>query len=282
MSRLPLLTLFWLFLWGMMTGCAGESGGGENTAPTNPPRPTPTSDTSNTTTDVISASDIITIHYHERIPYMFSTASGVGGLTAGPATIAFTEANIPFQWQLTPSNRQLEIAQENSGLDCMLGWFKNPDREQFAKFTNPLYQDRAMVALARSDNDKLHSGEPLADTLSNSDIALLVKEGYSYGPFLDEQIRTLAQNKSETTVENVNMVQMIERRRADYFFIAPEEVEPLLAQAQLNPDDFSLVDFKDMPPGNKRYLMCSQQVPDEIITRLNEAIAQHVPNAPAP
>jgi polar amino acid transport system substrate-binding protein len=227
-------------------------------------------------------SNIITIHYHERVPYMSRTGNGVVGLTASPATIAFEQAGIPFQWQLTPSNRQLEIVQENSGRDCMLGWFKNPEREQFAKFTLPLYQDRPMVALARAGNSEIASGGTLEATLSNTALMLLVKSGYSYGPFLDGQIAELAQSKNETTIENVNMVQMIERQRADYLFIAPEEVEPLVALAELSMDEFALIEFSDMPLGNKRYLMCSRQVEDALIEQINRAIEQFVPDAPQP
>lgn len=36
--------------------------------------------------------------------------------------------------------------------------------------------------------------------------------------------------------------------------------------------DFYLLKFSDMPAGEKRFIMCSKQVPEDIIERLNKAI----------
>lgn len=33
-----------------------------------------------------------------------------------------------------------------------------------------------------------------------------------------------------------------------------------------------LLKFPDLPAGDKRYIMCSKQVPDEVIGKLNKAI----------
>lgn len=94
-----------------------------------------------TETPTTEVTEVIVLHYHERPPYMETTATGVGGLTATPAGMAFETAGIPFRWELTPSNRQLKVVQDNLGHDCLLGWFKNPERETFAHFTAPIYQD---------------------------------------------------------------------------------------------------------------------------------------------
>lgn len=243
--------------------------------------------TESTTTDPIVTdtpipenNNDIALHYQERVPYMVTTAIGVEGLTASPAAIAFEKAGIPFHWQLTPSNRQLDIVQNNTGKDCLLGWFKNPEREAFAKFTLPLYQDKPMGALSRADNTKIPDNPSVDGMLTDPNLILLVKDRYSYGSFLDEKIAEYAPNTETTTDENTNMLQIVHLQRADYFFIAPEEASSLISAAGFTEEDFKFIEFADMPLGNSRYIMCSFQVEDAVIEQLNAAIRQYVTDAP--
>ncbi len=52
-------------------------------------------------------------------------------------------------------------------------------------------------------------------------------------------------------------------------FITSEETVSLIQSSGLNWDDFEYIYFDDIPPVNKRYLLCSHQVSPKIITRLN-------------
>jgi hypothetical protein len=252
----------------LLGACSGEDKDDEKEE--QPPAPT------ETTAPADTGSDVITLHYHERVPYMETTDTGVSGLTATPATIAFEQSGVAFQWALTPTNRQLEIAQANTGRDCFLGWFKNPDRELFARFTLPLYQDRPMAALALATNENVGSGRTVEESLTDATITLLVKDGYSYGTFLDGKIAEYNPIRETTTVENIDMLEMLHAERADYFFIAPEEAEALIAASTFPAEDFKLIEFSDMPPGNYRYIMCSFQVEEAEIEQLNAAIAANV------
>ena len=60
------------------------------------------------------------------------------------------------------------------------------------------------------------------------------------------------------------MLQMIQAGRADFMFLAEEEARYLVEQAGFNMSSFQLIRFPDMPLGEKRYIMCSKHVPDEI------------------
>ena len=94
--------------------------------------------------------------YNERPPYLVPGADGnVTGLTANPAAYALRKAKIPFKWVDMPSARQMLMLQENSSKVVAVGWFKNPEREKFTKFSNPIYQDKQIVVLARKDNLKI-------------------------------------------------------------------------------------------------------------------------------
>ena len=225
----------------------------------------------------MKAGDAIALHYFERVPYMHATDGVVVGLVADPAQEAFERAGVPFYWRETPPKRQLYIIHQNTGRDCLVGWFKNAERERIGKFTLPIYQDEPTVALARSDDERLVSGGKVEDLLADRDLVLLVKDGFSYGRFLDGLIASLSPRRITTTVGNVEMLKMIQAGRADYLFVAPEEAETLIMTAGFAARNFQIIRFSDMPPGEKRYIWCSRQVEDEIIARLDEAIRQNGP-----
>lgn len=219
------------------------------------------------------AEEKINLHYIQRPPYSYKHGDDVVGLTATIAGNAFREAEIPFSWKKTPFKRQLMTFKGNKGKDCGCCPFKTSDREQFAKYTKSLYQDKPQVAIAKASNTKIKSGIKVEDIMKNQSVILLVKGGYSYGPFLDKLIESYDPNRSTVTVENYQMLKMIYLRRGDYFFIAEEEATSLIQSAGFQLEDFKLIHFSEMPPGNKRYIMCSRQVHDSIIQRLN----QHLP-----
>jgi len=217
----------------------------------------------------------IIIHYHERHPYYISQGKGVGGIIGDRITFVFEQAGIPLAWQKTPAKRQLDIIKKNSRREGAAGWFKTPERETFAKFSQPIYQDRPTIALAMADQDLIQSGGTLAGTLANQRLRLLRKDGYSYGAFIDQQIDRFRPDLTETLADNTGMLKMIHSRRVDYFFIAREEADDLLARAGLPASDFKKIAFTDMPEGNRRYILFTRQVEDSTIDRLNQVIRHY-------
>ncbi len=222
------------------------------------------------------AADVITLHYHERPPYYVTGPQGVYGICAAPAKLAFEKAGIPFRWEKTPARRQLDILRANRGRDCLLGWFKNPEREKFARYSTHIYEDKPTIALALAGNDRIIAGRLLADTLSRGDLTLLRKSGYSYGRFVDALIARLLPGQEITSSDNVGMLKMIHSRRADYFFIAQEEADLLTASSGLPQTDFKRIKFSDMPAGNKRYLLFSKKVAVEEVARIDRVIKEYL------
>lgn len=221
----------------------------------------------------VKAQESIALHYNERVPYLMGQTSGVvQGLTADPANMAFEKAAILFQWIETPPKRQMWMLQQNIGRDCLVGWFKNKEREKFAKYTFPIYQDKPTIALARADNKQLKSGMKLSEIFSNPRFAVIVKDGYSYGAYIDKLLSQYKPHLVTTGGDNVSMLKMIYKKHGDYFFIAEEEANHLITSTGLSKSEFKYVRFSDMPKGEKRYILCSQKVEDEVIERLNAAI----------
>ena len=219
-----------------------------------------------------AAADRIVLYYNVRPPYLVPMADGsVSGLTGTPADHAFKAAGIPFVWSKMPTNRQLLNIKTGVDTDCGIGWFKNREREQFAKFTKAIYRDSPTVGLANKSYG-LRQGASLQQALMANGARVLAKDNYSYGPFIDGLLSRLRPDIVRTTNENSLMVEMIRLNRADFMFVAEEEADFLVQQAGSSINEFRLIHFSDMPPGEKRYIMCSKRVPDDVIDRLNKAI----------
>lgn len=103
-----------------------------------------------------------------------------------------------------------------------------------------------------------------------------VKDGYSYGAFLDTKITKRKPVTDVTTAHNINMLKKVHIGRNDYFFIAPEEADALIDLSGLPKKDFKYIAFSNMPEGEKRYIICSQKVGHDVIIKLNQAIEKYV------
>lgn len=220
----------------------------------------------------LSAGSKFVVAYNERPPYLISNADGsVSGLTASPVAKAFKNAGIEFVWEKEPTNRQLQNIKEGGGLYCAVGWFKNQEREKFAKFTKSIYHDNASVLIANTDF-KMQNDSLLSEILSRRNIRILVKSQYSYGQYIDALISKFKPVLVQTTAENISMIKMINANRADFMFISEEEAAYSVELAGFTLNEVQLIHLRDMPDGEKRHLMCSKNVPDEIIEKLNKFI----------
>jgi len=212
------------------------------------------------------------IYYHERPPYYVTGPLGVYGLCADPVKRALRRAAIPFHWEKLPAKRQLAVIRDNRLRAAAIGWFKTPQRLQFARFSRPIYRDRPLVALARADNPLIPTETTLKELLTNRKLTLLYKNGYSYGSRVDAAITLCSPPRTATDSDNLGMLEMIYAGRADYFFISLEEAENLTTTSGLLKSDFKLIHFRDLGAGNRRYLIFSRKVSEQLIQRLNTAL----------
>jgi polar amino acid transport system substrate-binding protein len=225
------------------------------------------------------AADTMELYWFDRPPYMVGMPGSdeVVGLTATPAAQAFKAAGIGYHWVSLPTMRQLVTLKDSSRPGCAVGWFRNAEREQQFKFSDPLYRDRPTVALARAD---YLPAATLAATLHLPGVSVLVKDGFSYGPVIDQLLAQARPERVVTSAETMAMANMIAAHRADIMFAAEEEASYLLTQAAHEarlPYPLKIVRFADLPPGERRYLLCSKATPDEVIERLNKAIPAETP-----
>lgn len=214
----------------------------------------------------------LTMLYHQRQPYLVTHAEGVTGLVGKPITEAAAIANLPLFWKIMPAKRQLVVIEHNEEAVCAAGWFKNEQREQFARYTLPIYQDEPIEILARRQNARLTTARSLKSLMTDLNIVLLVKNGYSYGGQIDGAIKNYQPKLVKTTKESTRMIKMIDSGAADYMFMSPEEFDSAVNAAGFSTKEFKMIKVIDILPGNKRYIICSKKVSENIINTINKAI----------
>jgi uncharacterized protein (TIGR02285 family) len=219
----------------------------------------------------LCAADFIKVQFVQRPPFTSQAANGaVEGLLATPVEQIFNRAGIGMQWELTSVNRQWDAITNPKEMTCSVGWFKNPEREKIAKYTKPIFQDQPHVILARKQisfdpNDKLEK------LLASTTTRLLLKNKYSYGIKLDGLFKKYQSKTVMSDAEYRQMVQLLIADRADIMFVTREEAQYLFENEDIS-KDLQILSPKDMPEGEKRYLVCNRLVSDELIDRLNRAI----------
>ena len=196
----------------------------------------------------------------------------IAGPIASPAMRIFTDAGISVTWVPVPASRAMALIRANSEADCTPGWYKTPERAAYARFTLPIHIDKALLGLVRADYRTPDSIDA-KDLLARPRLHLGVKQGYSYGPFLDELIAKMpARNVSTLTGSIPAMVKMVHSRYIDMMIVMDEEAESFILQAGYEMKDFRLIAFPDAPQNIGNAIMCSEKVPPEIIDRLDAAI----------
>jgi polar amino acid transport system substrate-binding protein len=220
-----------------------------------------------------SLADPIDVVITSRPPYYVVDGNGVvSGIVASPAIKAFKMAGLDIQWVFVSFKSQLKMIEDNKKQICGIGWFKTPAREKFAKFTEHIYQDKPFIALSRTDNKAVAAHRSLRLLMSDQSLKMGKKLGFSYGITVDGLFNELAPASITTTQSNVGMVRMLIGQRFDYMISAPEEVAHLIGSISTGSEDITTIKLLDLPPENKRYILCSQSVDDEVIERLNTAI----------
>lgn len=224
-----------------------------------------------------SAETPITVLYSERPPFMKKQSDGtLTGTAATPSILAFSKAALPFEIrEASPARRLLDV-KENNGRVCSIGFYKNAERESFARFSNPVSQDSKMIVLA---NSKFQSAKSVSvdEILARSDIKVLIKKSIFYGPFLETKFAKMNAQRIESAAEYPQLIRLIKFERAQLIFLPEEEAQFYLNESGYSISDFNLIQFAEMPPGELRHIMCSLKVEESVMARLNKAIGNLKP-----
>jgi polar amino acid transport system substrate-binding protein len=216
----------------------------------------------------------LTLLVFERPPYYEPDGQGgFTGLVAGPAAEALERAGIPFQWRGMQPNGHLRAVQADQAPVCAVGWFRTPEREAYARFSDPIYRDGPLVVLTRADADGVMVHDTLRDLFSDPALRFGAKLGYAFGAEIDAMIRTLNPPRTTASQDDAGLARMLLGGRFDYMLVGGEEAEPLIGSFGEAGQDLVTMTLPDIPDGNTRHLVCSRSVAPETIARFNAALA---------
>lgn len=208
----------------------------------------------------------------QRPPYLEVYPDGtVGGITVAPTVAAFRKAGIQVYWKEVPAVRQVLRLKTNEERICSVGWYKTEERQQFAKFSQPITQDSPWAGFT-GPQVQLPRDLTVRAVLADPAVTVLLKTGFVYGDYLDREITLMRAQRKETHADMPQVLRMIEVGRAQITFAPIEEILHYLGHYSNSDSESKIVMFRDMPPGYARHLMCSKRVEDELIARFNTAL----------
>ncbi len=181
--------------------------------------------------------DPITLHFYDRRPFQYMAEdSSPAGSIVDMERLVFKNAGIPVRWVMTPVNRIMRVLQDNRGLDCSAAWARTPEREQFAKFTIPVVDATHLVGLVRSDL-KATEGSKAKDVFALPTAQLLLKQGLTYGDYLDGLIADVPSNRKVFVSDDMSsMVRMLTMGTGNIVLTSLDEAQLYVSQTVAKPN----------------------------------------------
>lgn len=217
------------------------------------------------------------VTYLEFPPYYFTNSQGEpDGFLLKKADAIFRSAGLEPVYE---SQSAKHVLMQMRGLIpiCSIGWFKTPKRELFAKFSKPMYQNEPLHVLYLKENEyRLMKMDSLRELLQDKSLTMGRVGGYSYGPVVDQLLKEYNPSVQTVAGEQPQLVRMLAAGHFSYMLAAPEEIETLISMNYLSSDLFKSKRLSDLPAGNKRYLMFSRGISDDVIVRINHAMGAGV------
>ena len=225
------------------------------------------------------AADPLTISYFERPPYYFTTETGAArGILVDRTRNILSEAGIEARFVSLSLNQILYVVRHTRSPHCSVGWLKKPERELFARFSEPIYQNRPLVLLTtRTRQQQLRKYRSLSELFADPAMIMVRNSSYSYGAYVDKLIERFSPSTYYSLKPQSELVQTLHADHATYMLISPEEVSQLIATAGLPESNFITIPLEEIPAGNFRYLMCNRDIDDELLEKLNQAIRKLYP-----
>jgi polar amino acid transport system substrate-binding protein len=214
----------------------------------------------------------ITVYFEERAPYQMRADTSVTGLVGTTAAQVFKAAEVPVVWEATSMSRQMHMLRENIGASCVIGWYKNSERQAYAKFTKPIFRDGPIVALVRRQS-AFGPDTSVHRLLTTPGLRVLLRGKYSYGSLIDGALQRIKPHTLASPLPNSQLVELLLGNRGDLMFASEEEAVLLLSHLADKARHLQVLRFSDVMPGETRHIACTRNVPDHTIERLNSAIA---------
>ncbi len=231
---------------------------------------------SGTAVGTSETADDLTVYYYDRLPFFGDIDGKPAGRLVDIARLMLDTAAIRYRLVNVPVVRAFEILKK-PGNACIIGALKTPEREAVYAYSDAIYRDQPFRIIVNRAKRAVLPERPTIRQVLESGLRLGLSEGYVYGTWLDSRLA----DYPPPSVYRINvgsnaerMHQMLVGDRFDYMFSVAEEAQEIVSRTAENREHLTTVEIADAPPGNRRYLLCSKDIDDALMRRIDAAIAK--------
>lgn len=240
--------------------------------------PDPALADTDTVAQASSAPRELAILAFHRPPYYTFDHGVPGGILVDAVRRVLDAANIPYHVTEMPPKRIVALFEQNATAQaCSPGWYRTREREQFARFSAPIYRNQPPAAVLRIDMAHRMDGARGLTALLATGLRMVLRDGFSYGPALDEALARSRAPIYRSTAENAALLEMLASGRYDMTLMEQEEATELLRRSPRLLQTLQLVPLtgQNALPGQPqtRHLMCGRGVDEATMRRIDDAIA---------
>ena len=214
------------------------------------------------------------VQYIEFPPYYFTGSDGKpDGFLLKFVMEVLRKAGVRAEYESLPAKRVLSNLYSEEPI-ASPGWFRTPEREAFARFSRPIFENTQLRALLLKKNAGEFQGlDSLAAMVGDSRLRIGLAEGYSLGPQADAIVAGASPDAVRVVGGYSRMLLMLAEERFQYMVMSPDCIPTLIRMNHLNPEIFVTKPLSDVSVGNKRYIIYSRGVSDSLIRRIDQALA---------
>jgi uncharacterized protein (TIGR02285 family) len=217
--------------------------------------------------------DPLVLFVFDRPPYyQLQNGKPADGFLLDMAQDILNQAGIPFEVREMPPSRVLATFEAREIRACALGWIRTPDRESFARFSQPIYTNKPLGVVVGREKSQSLGPSPLLEDLFAADLAWGLRQDFSHGRMLDEAFRAHPKLRLGLFSDLRTILRLIAKGRLDATLLSSEELSTHLAAEPALAAALRLLPIADGPPGFTRHLMCDHSVNPALLARIDAAI----------
>lgn len=189
-----------------------------------------------------------TVAWRDKPPYHYIENGQPRGFLLARARAIFDAAGLSTRFVNEPQKRIWANFQHGATHYCSISWYRLPEREAAAQFSQPIHEDLPhTILIAPGMAQRVQAHGTLESLLSDTTLTLGAIEGVSYGPVLDQAIKTSKNQVMSRTVETTQMMRMLAVGRASFMFVDREDWD-FFRRKEKSAQNLVRYDLPNMPP----------------------------------
>lgn len=229
--------------------------------------------------DSCALAQTIDVAFPNRPPLVNSVDGKPTGILTDLARNIFQKAGFDVRFTEMPTARILAELEKKDSMLCSYGWFKNPERSSFARYTLPIFKDTGLNAVFLKKHEALFLGKgTFQELVRDKSLSLGLVRGFSHGQSADKIIKNGKPSVIECLAPRQQAL-MLANERFFYMLARGWELEEISRLSGKDMSELAMMPLEDLQENSERYILCGRGVPQEVIDRLNAAIVTLVPEA---